>query len=88
MSETNWRQDGVDRGWVTAEGIGAIRCAVSYKQGGWWFLPAWSPDSEEFDVGPFSSKHKVVAEAERLFASQISAHSGRSLFSFSSPSGL
>lgn len=62
-----WRQDGIDPGWIYAEGIGSVRSSKSYNRpGGWWFLPAWLPDTEEHDVGPFRSKALALSEAERL----------------------
>jgi hypothetical protein len=62
-----WRQDGIDPGWFYAEGIGSVRSSRSYNMpGGWWFLPAWLPDTEEHDVGPFRSKAVALSEAERL----------------------
>ncbi|WP_395683116.1 hypothetical protein [Inquilinus sp.] len=63
-----WRQDGIDPGWFIAEGIGSVRSSKSYKPGGWWFLPAWLPDTEEHDIGPFRSKALALSEAERLTA--------------------
>ena len=47
-----WRQDGIDPVWFIAEGIGSVRSSKSYNRpGGWWFLPAWLPDTEEHDIG-------------------------------------
>lgn len=69
MSEISWRQDGVDPAWFIAEGIGSVRSTVSYgRSEGWWFLPAWLPDTEENDIGPFRTK--APKEAERLAAAQ------------------
>ncbi|RXH32323.1 MULTISPECIES: hypothetical protein [Bradyrhizobium] len=70
MSDKNilWQQDGVDPGWFIAEQIGSIRNSTSYRPGGWWFLPAWLPDTQEHDVGPFKTKTAALAEAERLAA--------------------
>jgi hypothetical protein len=61
-----WRRDGIDPGWLTAEGIGSIRSSASYRPGGWWFLPAWLPDTEEHDIGPFRTKEIALSEAARL----------------------
>ncbi len=62
-----WRQDSIDPGWFYAEGIGSVRSSKSYNRpGGWWFLPAWLPDTEEHDVGPFRSKALAFSEAEGL----------------------
>ncbi|BBB98567.1 hypothetical protein M2192_000366 [Bradyrhizobium elkanii USDA 61] len=71
MNDKNivWQQDGVDPGWFTADHIGSIRNSTSYRPGGWWFLPAWLPDTQEHDVGPFKTKTAALAEAERLYAS-------------------
>jgi hypothetical protein len=64
-----WRQDGIDPGWFIAEGIGSVRSSKSYNRpGGWWFLPAWLPETEEHDIGPFRSKALALSEAERLTA--------------------
>jgi len=53
-----WRQDGIDPGWFYADGIGSVRSSKSYNRpGGWWFLPAWLPDTEEHDVGHSDPKH-------------------------------
>jgi hypothetical protein len=65
----SWYADGVDTGWFTAEGIGSVRSSASYgRSGGWWFLPAWLPDTEEHDIGPFRTKALALQEAERLAA--------------------
>lgn len=61
-----WIRDGIDLGWFLADGIGSVRSAVSYRSGGWWFLPVWLPDNVKNDVGPFPTKASAVAEAERL----------------------
>lgn len=29
--------------------------------GWWWFLPAWLPDTQEHDVGPFKTKTAALA---------------------------
>lgn len=63
-----WQQDGVDPGWFTAAHIGSIRNSKSYRPGGWWFLPAWLPDSQERDVGPFKTKAAALAEAKWMAA--------------------
>lgn len=63
-----WQHDGIDPGWFTADGIGSVRSSASYRRGGWWFLPAWLPDTEEHDVGPFKTKALALSEAERLTA--------------------
>lgn len=65
-----WRQDGIDSGWLIAEHIGSVRSGRSYRPGGWWFLPAWLPDVQEHDVGPFKTRTAALAEAERLAALQ------------------
>jgi len=66
-----WRQDGIDNGWFSADGLGAVRSSASYgRAGGWWFLPAWLPDTEEHDIGPFRTKAAAFAEAERLTPSR------------------
>jgi hypothetical protein len=65
----SWEQDGVDSGWFTAVGVGSVRSSASYyRPGGWWFLPAWLPDTEEHDIGPFRTKALALQEAERLAA--------------------
>jgi hypothetical protein len=64
-----WQVDGVGRTWLIAADIGVVRSARTYagaRSDGWWFLPAWLPDREEFDVGPFGSKALAIAAAERL----------------------
>ncbi len=64
-----WRQGGIDPGWFFAEDIGSVRSSKSYNRpGGWWFLPAWLPDAEEHDIGPFQSKALALSEAARLTA--------------------
>jgi hypothetical protein len=64
-----WQQDGVDPGWFFADGIGSVRSTKSYgRTGGWWFLPAWLPDTEEHDIGPFETKQLALRQAERLAA--------------------
>jgi len=71
MNSAVWHQDGIDPGWFFAEGIGSVRSSKSYNRpGGWWFLPAWLPDTEEHDIGPFRSKALALSEAERLAAEQ------------------
>jgi hypothetical protein len=64
-----WEVDGLDRTWLIAAGVGAVRNARTYagaRSAGWWFLPAWLPDREEHDVGPFGSKASAIAAAEPL----------------------
>ena len=62
-----WSPDGIDPGWFIAEGIGSVRSGASYNRpGGWWFLPAWLPDTEEHDIGPFRTKAIALSEAARL----------------------
>lgn len=70
MSERNTlgQRDAIDSGWFTAEHIGSIRSSASYRRGGWWFLPAWLPDKQANDVGPFKTKVAALAEAEGLAA--------------------
>jgi hypothetical protein len=70
MSEraTTWLQDGIDSGWFSSKAIGSIRNNTSYRVGGWWFLPAWLPDSREYDVGPFKTKREAIAMAEQMVA--------------------
>lgn len=64
-----WQQEGIDPGWFTADGVGSVRSSASYgRRGGWWFLPAWLPDAEEHDIGPFRTKALALHEAERLAA--------------------
>ncbi|NWK94658.1 hypothetical protein DM806_03030 [Sphingobium lactosutens] len=65
-----WERDGVDPGWLIASGIGSVRSSASYRPGGWWFLPDWLPDSEEFDVGPFRTKALAIEQAETLAGKQ------------------
>jgi hypothetical protein len=60
----HWVRDGLDPGWFLADGIGSVRSAVTYRSGGWWFLPAWLPDTPEHDVGPFRTRGAAFAEAE------------------------
>lgn len=62
----SWEQDGIDSGWFFAKSVGSVRSSISYRPGGWWFLPEWLPDTEEHDVGPFKTKAAALAEAERL----------------------
>ena len=59
-----WIADGLDSGWLTAAGIGAIRSPRSYRPGGWWFLPDWLPDQPEHDVGPFPTRTAAITFAE------------------------
>jgi hypothetical protein len=61
---SGWERDGIDPGWLHSAEIGSIRSARSYKPGGWWFLPAWLPDTAEHDVGPFPSREAAIAVAE------------------------
>lgn len=63
-----WERDGVDQGWFIAPKIGSVRSSKSYRPGGWWFLPDWLPDRDEFDVGPFRTKALAIAQAEKLAA--------------------
>ena len=64
-----WQQDGADSGWFFADGIGSVRSTKSYgRPGGWWFLPAFLPDTEEHDIGPFKTRQLALREAERLAA--------------------
>ena len=65
-----WEQDGIDSGWFIAENVGSVRSSASYRPGGWWFLPAWLPDKERYDVGPFRTKAIAFNEAERLAQEQ------------------
>ena len=65
-----WEQDAIDPGWFIADAIGSIRSSASYRPGGWWFLPAWLPDIDHHDVGPFRSKAIAFNEAERLAREQ------------------
>lgn len=65
-----WKQDGIDPGWFYVDGIGSVRSKDSYRPGGWWFLAAWLPDTQEHDIGPFKTKKEAIAEAERLAAEQ------------------
>lgn len=61
-----WELDGVDSGWLYSPEIGSVRSAMSYKPGGWWFLPRWLPDTAEHDVGPFSTRAAAIAAAEKM----------------------
>ncbi|HTT81817.1 MAG TPA: hypothetical protein VMF86_19300 [Stellaceae bacterium] len=61
-----WERDGLDAGWLYSTGIGAIRSARSYKPGGWWFLPAWLPDTAMHDVGPFPTRSAAITAAEEM----------------------
>ena len=71
MSEISWQRDGIDPGLFIAEGVGSIRSTASYgKPGGWWFLPAWLPDTGENDIGPFKTKTAALKEAQRLSAAK------------------
>jgi hypothetical protein len=63
-----WERDGVDPGWFIASGVGSVRNSASYRRGGWWFIPDWLPDREEFDVGPFPTKALAIEQAEMLAA--------------------
>lgn len=63
-----WKPDGIDHGWFIAEGVGSVRSRARYRAGGWWFLPAWLPDTEEHDVGSLRTKALALGEAERLAA--------------------
>jgi hypothetical protein len=67
--EIIWERDGLDSGWLVAQGIGSVRSGVSYRPGGWWFLPGWLPDTEENDVGPFRTKAIAIELAEALAGS-------------------
>ena len=69
-SDIEWKQDGIDSGWFYADGIGSIRSSKSWLPGGWWFLPKWLPDTQEYDIGPFKTKKAAIAEAERLATEQ------------------
>lgn len=71
-----WKQDSVDPGWFTAEGVGSIRSSKSYRPGGWWFLAAWMPDTSHHDIGPFKTKAAAIAEAERLAAERTALEGG------------
>ena len=67
--EVSWHQDGIDSGWLTADSVGAVRSTTSYgRPGGWWFLPAWLPDNQQHDLGPFRTRAVALREAERLAA--------------------
>ena len=69
MQEISWQRDGIDSGWFIAKDVGSIRSSASYgKLGGWWFLPAWLPDTEENDIGPFTTKGAAIRAAEQLAA--------------------
>jgi len=61
-----WERDGIDSGWFYSPEIGSIRSARRYKSGGWWFLPAWLPDTAEHDVGPFPTRAEAIAAAEEM----------------------
>jgi hypothetical protein len=64
-----WEVDCLDRTWLIAADVGAVRSARTYagaRCDAWWFLPAWLPDRKEIDVGPFRSKALAIAAAERL----------------------
>lgn len=61
----HWVRDGLGLGRFLAEGIGSVRSAVSYRAGGWWFLPDWLPNRLEHDIGPFRMRDRSFAEAER-----------------------
>ncbi|GFE77185.1 hypothetical protein NTCA1_48340 [Novosphingobium sp. TCA1] len=50
---------------------------MSYRTGGWWFLPAWLPDAPEYDVGPFRTKRAAFAEAELQYRSRMPASGDR-----------
>lgn len=63
---SGWERDGIDPGWIYSAEIGSIRSAQSYRPGGWWFLPAWLPDTAEHDVGPFHSRAAAIAAAEEM----------------------
>jgi len=63
---SGWERDGIDSGWFSSQSIGSIRNAQSYRPGGWWFLPAWLPDTAEHDVGPFPTRSTAVAAAEEM----------------------
>lgn len=63
---SGWRRDGLDPGWICSVEIGSIRSARSYKPGGWWFLPAWLPDTAEHDIGPFLTRTTAIAAAEEM----------------------
>jgi hypothetical protein len=63
---SGWERDGIDPGWLYSAGIGSVRSAQSYRPGGWWFLPAWLPDTGEHDVGPFATRAAAIATAEEL----------------------
>jgi len=62
----DWERDGIDSGWFCSQEIGSIRSARSYKPGGWWFLPAWLPDTAAHDVGPFPTRAAAIAAAEGM----------------------
>ena len=65
-----WVSDGLDSGWLTADGIGAVRSPRSYRPGAWWFLPEWLPDEAQHDVGPFPTRGAAIAAAENAGAAQ------------------
>lgn len=54
--------------WYQSEGIGSIRSSNSYRPGGWWFLPAWLPDTAERDEGPFKTLKQAKEAAEKMAA--------------------
>lgn len=64
----DWQRDGIDRGWFYSPRVGSVRSPVSYRAGGWYFLPMWLPDLKENDIGPFKTRDLAFAEAERLAA--------------------
>lgn len=41
-----------------------------WEPGGWWFLPAWLPDTGQNDIGPFKTKTAALKEAQRLSAAK------------------
>jgi hypothetical protein len=61
-----WERDELDPGWFYSAAIGAVRSARSYKPGGWWFLPAWLPDTAGHDVGPFPTRATAFAAAAAM----------------------
>jgi hypothetical protein len=63
---SGWERDGLDSGWFYSAEIGSIRSGRSYKPNGWWFLPAWLPDTAEHDVGPFPTRVAAIAAAEEM----------------------
>jgi hypothetical protein len=72
-SPTTWHRDAVDPQWY-CNPRGAVR-GPGYRPGGWWFLPAYQPDEQAYDVGPFRTMRAAIKAADN--ADRPEDHAGR-----------